>query len=67
MEAGSKNRANAPFTTVEEHFRNNLDIPLLDGIIVNMDQRFSDKTMRAYKLLYLVPSMMIQENFNWYC
>ena len=59
-----EHRANAPTATVEEHFRNNLGIPLLGGIIVSMNQRFSVKTRRASKLLYLVPSMLIQENFN---
>ena len=29
-----------------------------------MDQWFSDKTRRVSKLLYLVPSMLIQESFN---
>ena len=55
---------NTEHLLLEEHFRNNLGIPLLDGIIVNMDQRFSDNTRRTSKLLYLVPSMLIQETFD---
>ncbi len=60
----SEHRANAPSATVEEQFRKYLGIPLLVGIIVNMNQRFSDKTRHASKLLHLVPSMWIQESFN---
>ena len=57
-------RSNAPAESIEEYFRRNLGIPLLDGIISELDRRFSDVSRRASKLLYLVPSMLIQDGFD---
>ena len=60
-------RSNIPADNIEEYFRKNLGIPLLDGIISQLEERFSDVSRRASKLLYLVPSMLIREDFEMSC
>ena len=62
--AQSKYRPNAPAKSIEGYFRQNIGIPLLDSIINSMELRFTDVAKQASKLLYLVPSMLISDDFS---
>ena len=44
-----------------------MGIPLLDGIIAQLEEWFGYVSRRASKLLYLVPSMLIREEFEMNC
>ena len=39
-------------------------IPLVDGVVTELESRFSDVARRASKLLRLVPSILVEDSFN---
>ncbi|SMN02068.1 hypothetical protein SPONN_425 [uncultured Candidatus Thioglobus sp.] len=53
-----RNRANVDHTTAEEYYRRSVVIPLLDNLIVQMQERFGSSQTVASKLLDIVPSVM---------
>ena len=56
-----RHRANAPAVDPKEHYRVNVAVPFFDHIISELDDQFSNLTLRVSKLLGLVPSV-IQES-----
>lgn len=52
------NRANTPADNPEEYYRRTLAIPLLDNIMTELNTRFTNLSLRASKLLFLVPDVM---------
>ena len=57
-------RSNYPATTPEIYFKRSVGIPFLDGVITELHERFSDLTVEASRLLYLVPTAIIREDFS---
>ena len=53
-----QHRSNAPAISPCEYFQRNVAIPLLDHIIMFIDQQFSGSFITAVKLLGLVPSIL---------
>ena len=53
-----QHRSNAPAISPCEYFQRNVAIPLLDHIIMFIDQQFSGSSITAVKLLGLVPSIL---------
>ena len=54
-------RPNTPAVDPKEYYRVNVAVPLLDHIILELDDQFSGLALRVSKLLGLVPSV-IQES-----
>ena len=57
-----RNRPNAEAETVQEWYRVNVAVPLLDHIIVELDSQFSSIAQTSARLLCLVPSVMCSQN-----
>jgi len=53
-----RHRCNAPAISPCEYFHRNIAIPLLDHIIMFIDQQFSNASVTAVKLLGLIPSIL---------
>ena len=53
-----RHRANAPAPTAKKYYRINVAAPFLDHIILQLGERFDAVTVRASRLLALVPSVM---------
>ena len=51
-----RNRSNIPSYSPIEHYKKSVATPLLDSLIIQMQDRFSDEDRHARHLLYLVPS-----------
>ena len=61
-----RNRANNPAETVEEHYRRNLTIPLVDHLINELETRFgSGDQETAVQCLFAVPSMLLASKETW--
>ena len=61
-----RNRANNPAETVEEHYRRNLTIPLVDHLINKLETRFgSGDQETAVQCLFAVPSMLLASKETW--
>ena len=52
------NRSNTPSSSPIDHYKKSVAIPLLDSLIIQMQDRFSDEGRHARHLLYLVPSII---------
>ena len=60
------NRANNPAETVEDHYRRNLTIPLVDHLINELETRFgSGDQETAVQCLFAVPSMLLASKEMW--
>ena len=59
--AMQQHRSNAPSETVKEFFLRNLAVPFLDHLIVNLEERFSPLAQASARLLYLIPSILIDK------
>ena len=59
-----QHRYNIPSFSVEEHYKRNVAIPLLDHIISSLDERFTPLTATAVSLLGLVPAVLCQEEID---
>ena len=57
-----RHRDNTEHSSVEEYYRRCTVIPLLDNLIQQMKDRFSNTQVTASKLLYLVPSQIPEES-----
>ena len=53
-------RDNIDHSSVEEYYRRSIVIPLLDNLIQQMEDRFSNTKVMASKLLCLVPSELVE-------
>ena len=61
-----RNRANNPDETVEDHYRRNLTIPLVDHLINELETRFgSGDQETAVQCLFAVPSMLLASKETW--
>ena len=58
------NRANNPAETVEDHYRRNLTIPLVDHLI-NETRFGSGDQETAVQCLFAVPSMLLASKETW--
>lgn len=54
-----RNRSNIPSSSPIDHYKKSVAIPLLDSLIIQMQDRFSDEDRHARHLLYLVPSIIV--------
>ena len=55
-------RNNTPAATPEEYFRPTVGISLLDTIIMEMETRFNPFIVKSSKLLFLVPSIILNDD-----
>ena len=58
-------RSNTPASSPEEYFRTTLGIVLLDKIITEMEVRFNDFNQKSAKLLFLVPSILSNDDIDF--
>ena len=54
-----RNRSNIPSSSPIDHYKKSVAIPLLDSLIIQMQDRFSDEDHHARHLLHLVPSIIV--------
>ena len=59
-----QHRSNAEAQTAREYFQRNVAIPLLDHIIICIEEQFSPSAKVATSLLGLVPSVLCSRNVN---
>ena len=59
-----RNRSNTPSESPMEHYKRVVAIPLLDSLISQMMERFSDEGRHASNLLCLVPSILLSSGIN---
>ena len=52
-----RNRSNTPSSSPIDHYKKSVAISLLDYLIIQMQNRFSDEHCHAHHFLYLVPSI----------
>ena len=52
-------RANPPFTSVSEHFKRSITIPLIDHFNSSLQARFDLDTVNVYKGLCIIPEKML--------
>ena len=57
-----RNRSNIPSSTPIDHYKKSVAIPLLDSLIIQMQDRFSGEDRHARHLLYLVPSIIVNNS-----
>ena len=61
-----RNRANNPAETVEDHYRRNLTIPLVDHLINELETRFgSGDQETTVQCLFAVSSMLLASKETW--
>ena len=61
-------RANPPFTSVAEHFKRSITIPLIDHFNSSLQARFDLDTVNVYKVLCIIPEKMLslsRKGANW--
>ena len=59
-----RNRSNIPSSSPIDHYKKSVAIPLLDSLISQMEDRFSVEDRHARHLLYLVPSIIVQNTME---
>ena len=57
-----KKRSNIPSSTPIDHYKKSVAIPLLDSLIIQMQDRFSGEDCHTRHLLYLVPSTIVNNS-----
>ena len=57
-------RDNTSADNIQEYYRRTMAIPLFDCITSELETRFSAICNKASKLLFLVPSIVVQDEFN---
>ena len=58
------NRSNIPSSIPIDHYKKSMAFPLLDSLIIPMQDRFSDEDRHARHLLYLVPSIIFNNTLE---
>ena len=53
-----QHRSNIPASTVEEYYKRNVTLPLVDHLLMELTSRFSEEAKRATEGLKLIPSVM---------
>ena len=56
-----RNRWNMPSFSPIDHYKKTVATPLLDSLIIQMQDRFSDEDRHAHHLLCLVPSIIVNK------
>jgi len=56
-----RNRSNIPSFSLIDHYKKTAAIPLLDSLIIQMQDRFSDEDRHAHHLLCFVPSIIVNK------
>ena len=59
-----RNRSNIPSSGPIDHYKKSVAIALLDYLIIQMQDRFSDEDRRARHLLYPVPSTVVNNTLE---
>jgi len=59
-----RNRSNIPSSSPIDHYKKSVAIPLLDSLVSQMQERFSDEDRHARHLLYLVPSIVVKNTLE---
>ena len=59
-----RNRSNIPSSSPIDHYEKSVAIPLLDSLTIQMQHRFSDEDRHARHLLYLVPSIIVNNTLE---
>ena len=59
-----KNRSNTPSSSPIDHYKKSVAIPLLDYLIIQMQDRFFDKHRHPHHLHYLVPSIIVNNTLE---
>ena len=59
-----RNRSNTPSESPKEHYKRVVAIPLLDSLLNQMVERFSDEGRHASDLLCLVPSILLSSDIQ---
>ena len=59
-----RNRSNTPSSSPIDHYKKSVAIPLLDSLIIQIQDRFSDEDRHARHLLYLVPSIIVNDTLE---
>ena len=59
-----RNRSNIPSCSPIDHYKKFVAIRLLDSLIIIMQDRFSDEDRHARHLLYIVPSIIINNTLE---
>jgi len=59
-----RNHSNIPSSSPIDHYKKSVAIPLLDSLISQMQDRFSDEDRHARHLLYLVPSIIVKNTLE---
>ena len=59
-----RNRSNIPSCSPIDHYKKSVAIPLLDSLIIQMRDRFTDEDRHARHLLYLVPSIIVNNTLE---
>ena len=52
------NRSNLPATDAKEYYKINVFVPLLDHVITDLKDRFSDKSIKIFYLQVFVPQIL---------
>jgi len=59
-----RNRSKIPSSSPIDHYKNTVAIPLLDSLISQMQDRFSDEDRHARHLLFLGPSIIVKNTLE---
>ena len=59
-----RNRSNTPSSSPVDHYKKVVAIPLLDSLIIQMQDWFSDEDRHARHLLHLVPSIIVNNTLE---
>ena len=59
-----RNRSNTLSSIPIDHYKKSVAIPLLDSLIIQMQDRFTDVDRHARHLLYLVPSIIVNNTLE---
>ena len=56
-------RSSTPASSPSEYFKRIISIPLLDHLLVELGKRFTSHQKTAFQGLYVVPSLLVKEDF----
>ena len=60
-----RNRSNIPSCSPIDHYKKSVAIPLLDSLTIQMQDQFSDEDRHTRRLLYLVPSIIVNNYLSY--
>ena len=56
-------RASTPASSPSEYCKRIISFPLLDHLLVELDKRFNSHQKTAFQSLYVVPSLLVKDDF----